>query len=228
MKNSLFLILLGVVVLLVILFQIKSCHDKNYYSNILLLKNDTIKQWKDEAGRWHAEAVASELSKDEMKTFFSKEVSELQKDFNIKLKDVTAYLKASIQSDKDITMAVDSGSMISVTNLNGSDTAVFHFNDAWSTINASLYNNKLHLIQQSYDSISFVTSIKRSWLFGPRTTVLNGISYNPSSKISGITGIEIKVPSRRFGIGPYVGYGFNGKSWGMNAGVSIHYSVVKF
>jgi hypothetical protein len=228
MKINVWATLLGVVVIICIILQVKSCKQSRYYSGIISAKDDSLRTWQDEAGRWRAEATTAQVSKADLQKFFSLESKQIREDFDIKLKNVTGYLRASMQTSGNISMQVDSGAKIIVQNLDGSDTAAFHYADTWSRFDATLQNSKLNLSYLIRDSVTFVTSTKRSGLFGSTYTVLNGVSYNPNSKISGITGIDIRIPNKRFGIGPYVGYGFNGSSWKLNAGISLQYSIIKF
>jgi hypothetical protein len=228
MKINVWAVLFGVVAIFCIVLQVESCHQDKYYSSIISSKDDTVRTWQDEAGRWRAEATTATVSKKDLQEFFSMESEQIRKDFDTKLKNVTGYLRSSMQTTGTVAMKADSGTKVIIQNLNGSDTAVFHYTDIWSHFDAILHNSQLQLSYRVHDSIAFVSSIKRNGLFGPTHTVLNGISYNPNTKISGITGIDIKVPDRKFGIGPYIGYGWNGSSWSPSVGISVHYSLVKF
>lgn len=214
---------------IIILFQMaKSSREQKYYSGIISAKNDTVRTWQDEAGRWRAEATIAQVSKKDLQDFFSLESKQIREDFDIKLKNVTGYLRASMYTGDTVLLKTDSTTRIIVQNKNGSDTAIFHYTDIWSRFDATLHNSQLNLSYQVRDSVTFVSSTKRSGLFGPIHTVLNGIGYNPNTHINGITGIDIKAPDRRFGIGPYIGYGWNGNKWSPSAGISVHYSLFKF
>lgn len=53
------------------------------------------------------------------------------------------------------------------------------------------------------------------------------VSVSNSNKLIQVNDIESQIVTekiKRFGIGPYIGYGFNG----LNAGISVHYSVFRF
>src|SRR5699024_7357646 len=51
---------------------------------------------------------------------------------------------------------------------------------------------------------------------------------NPIFKPLNVTGFEITPKPKRFGIGPYIGYGFNGRKWTPSIGISVHYDLIRF
>jgi hypothetical protein len=230
MKINVLTIILGVVAIICIIVQVKSYKQSSYYSGIISAKEDSLKIWQDEAGRWRAEATTAQVSKKDLMVFFCAEKKQIQEDFNIKLKNVTGYLRANMETIGEVSVKADSGTQIVVCNSNGSDTAQFHYSDTWTNFDAKLFKNQLIIPYKTRDSIAFISSIKHLGFLGLGGTkaMLDGISYNPNSKISGITNIEVKVPAERVGIGPYLGYGFNGSKWSLSAGIAIHYSLVKF
>jgi hypothetical protein len=230
MKINVWAILLGVVAIICIMVQVKSCKQGNYYSGIISAKEDSLKIWQDEAGRWRVAATTAQVSKEDLQKFFSLESKQIREDFDLKLKNVTGFIRANIRTTGTVTIKTDTGTNIIVQNADGSDTARFHYSDAWVKFDATLFNNHLTIPYQTRDSVVFVSSRKNIGFLGLGSSkvILDGISYNPNSKISGITGIEVKLPDRRFGVGPYIGYGWNGRRWLPSAGISIHYSLIKF
>lgn len=228
MKINFESLLIGLLLVTIVILKAKSCNELNQFNNILANKQDSINTWKDESGRWHAATIAAQLSKDELKKYYEKEVEEIRRDYNVKVKNVAAYLKADLQSSQVIRLRTDSGNVIKVSNINGIDTAIFHYDDPWLTLSAQLHDNDLIISRQNRDSVSFLISQTRSGILGPTTYRLNGISYNPNSVITGLSGVMLNVPNRRLGIGPYVGYGFVGYKFCFNAGISFHYSLIRF
>lgn len=228
MKINIWPILFTVAIIFFVLLQVKSCKQEQYYTDIISAKNDTVRTWQDEAGRWRAEATTAQVTNRDLQEFFRLEAQQIRNDFDLKIKNVTGYLRATVHTRDTVVLKTDSTTRIIVQNANGSDTAHFHYTDTWSRFDAMLHNSMLTLNYQTRDSVAFATSFKKNGMFGSKRTVLDGISYNPKSKISGITGIEIKAPNYRWSIGPYVGYGWNGDRWAPSVGLSVNYSLIRF
>ncbi|MVT11389.1 DUF6549 family protein [Chitinophaga tropicalis] len=228
MKINVWTTLFAVVAIFFVFLQVKSYRQETYYKGIIAAKDDTVRTWQDEAGRWRAEATSTQVANKDLQEFFHMEAEQIRKDFNLKLKNVTGYLRANLQTSGTVTIKPDSGTTVIVRNPSGSDTAHFRYRDHWSKFDATLLNNKLTLDYQTRDSVAFAMSRKRRSLFGPKRAVLEGISYNPNSTIAGITGIEIKAPNYRWSIGPCAAYGWMGNRWSLFTGVSVQYSLIKF
>lgn len=228
MKVNFELLLIVLLTILVVIIKVRSCNDSNHYSKLLSTQQDSTSIWKDESGRWHAATVAAQLSESELRKYYENEVQEIRSDYNVKLKNVTAYLKAELQTHQVLRMKADTGNVINISNTNGIDTALFHYADPWLTLNAQLHSNELTIYQERRDSISFLISHTRPWIFGPSTYMVNGISYNPNTVISGLTGVTIRIPQKRFGVGPYLGYGYYGGKWCISGGISLHFSLIQF
>lgn len=226
MKNS---ILFGLAVALIVLsvLQYRSCSREKSLTSVINMKNDSIRIWQDDASRWHGEALTAQVTKADLQQFFAMEVEQIRKDFDVKLKNVTAYMQATTDTRDTVLMKTDSTTKIIIQSPSG-DTAKFQYTDQWSRFDAVLTPKQMQLSYLVRDSVSFVTAYKRAGLFAPQQLTLQGISYNPNTRISGIRNITITTPVKRFSAGPYVGYGWTGSSWAPSIGVSIQYSLLKF
>jgi hypothetical protein len=230
MKNT-FLLILVVAIGILVFLQIKSCEERKYFSGLIQQYKDTTKVWQDEAGRWRAEAQVAQVRQEDMKSFFAEEVRQMQKDFNVKLKDVRSMIVASTYTRDTVELVRDSSSGEITFNTDGGvprDSAVFRYNDLWASFYAVVGKDKMLLDYNTRDSVAFLSNWKRNGLFKARSLMLDGISYNPKSKIYGIKNVEVKAKESRLGLGLDGSWGYGPGGWGFYVGVGLHYSLVKF
>ena len=98
----------------------------------------------------------------------------------------------------------------------------FKYNDHWLSLNGTI--GKTPVINYLFkDSIILTTYRKNKKLY------IDAYSLNPNVQLTGITNLQLANDKQtRFAIGPYVGYGWNGRKWSPSVGVSIQYSFIKF
>jgi len=221
------LILLAMAVIAFVMLWKKSNSNSQRMATVISMKDDTLQIWKDNAGRWRTEAVTARVTNSEMKKFFAAESEQVRRDFDIKLKNVTTYLKATTHTSQTITMPVDSTITVMVKAPDGSDSARYNYNDQWATIAATLRSHQLSIRYRVRDSLSFVSHWKSQGLFRPPLLKLDGISYNPNTQITGLRNIQITVPARRISAGIFAGYGFVlGEKFGIVAGIGVQYRLI--
>lgn len=98
----------------------------------------------------------------------------------------------------------------------------FKYNDNWLSLNGTIGKESI-INYQFKDSIVLTTRRKKNKLY------IDGYSLNPNVQLTGITHLQLTNDKQtRFAIGPYVGYGWNGRKWSPSIGISVQYSLVKF
>lgn len=98
----------------------------------------------------------------------------------------------------------------------------FRYNDSWLSLNGTI--GKTPVINYLFrDSLVLTTYRKKKKLY------INAYSLNPNVQLTGITNLQIANDKQtRFAIGPYIGYGWNGRKWSPSMGISVQYSLIKF
>ena len=205
--------------------SLRSCFRKEKENSILKdvveSKNDSTTFWKDAAGREHAQRKVVEANISTIKAVFRAEIDSITGVLKIREKDIQGFISAGHQTSGEIKPRID-------TVQTPTDTSyLLQYDDRWLSLSGRV--GKVSFLRyQVRDSLIFTTYSKRVGLFR-REVYLDGYSLNPSAQITGITSLRISAPAvHRFGAGPYVGYGFDGRQWAPSAGISVHYSLIKF
>ena len=101
----------------------------------------------------------------------------------------------------------------------------FNYTDKWITIDGSILDSEVKLNWETRDHLEFILHRKRQGWFKPKLLYIDGKSQNPNTTITNLSNVQIgKERRKRFGIGPYIGYGTRG----VDIGIGIHYSFIRF
>lgn len=200
-------------------------HEKKVVHDIQvneIQRTDSLRHYKDVAGREHGQRVLAEGSKVALKVAFRKEIDSLVVALDIKEKQLQAFTMASTLNEGTVRLRVD-------TIYRDSTTAYrFAYNDRWLDISGTVGKESL-LNYKIKDSLVFSTYWKRRWFLGRKTNYIDAYSQNPNVKMVGLEGARVKVNEPgRMGLGPFIGYGYNGRTWAPTVGFSFHYSIIRF
>lgn len=212
--------------ILVAFFPIRSCriahNDLANLRDLQGIKDDTIRYWKDAAGTEHAEKQVAIASFEAARIVWRHELDSVAQLLKIKPKD--------IQELKTIgTVAAGTISPVVVTISGPGQPHVqrISYEDQWLSLDGVVADTAVFTYRVR-DSLTLTTYRKKVGLFR-YNTVVDGYSHNPNAHITGLSSLQIKTPAPgRIGIGPYFGYGFDGQRWAPSAGLSIHYSLIRF
>lgn len=186
------------------------------------IKNDSVIYFRDLFYTEHATRQVVEADLLSIKAHYSATMDSIKKRTGIKDKDIEAITAVSTATSGKITPVVDT-----LRSLDSTTGYRLSYHDDWIKLQGEIGKTPTisYLLK---DSLIFTTYQKRIGLFR-KATYLDGYSLNPAVHISGVTAIQISSEkSKRAGIGPYLGYGWNGSQWVPSAGISIHYSLIKF
>lgn len=223
MKNTIIIILLAVIAF----FAMRACvHAKKEIrtgEKIEKIKQDSTSYYYDLFKTEHAIREVAEANLATVQVKYKGLLDSIAEREKVKPKDVQAVTaagtvaKATIIPEVQPLMAGDSLRGYSI-----------EYGDRWTSI-AGRVGDSSSLTYQVRDSIIFTTYSRRKGIFGKKETILDGYSLNPAVHLTGITGVRITPEKpKRFGIGPYLGYGWDGIRWAPTAGISVHYSLIKF
>jgi hypothetical protein len=215
------LILLGIA-------AVKSLFSKpDVYSNIERIReirDDSISYWKDAYGREHAQKEVAQSNFETLNTVYKPLMDSVLKSLNIQGKQLDNLSVAGVSSGNHVPLKVDTIYKDSSTQYH------FSYKDPWISLSGQI--GKLSSLDYStFDSL-IITSYQKKTGFlglGKRVSYIDAYSINPHSHITGLQGIQVATEKpKRFGLGPYVGYGWNGQQWAPNIGIGINYSILKF
>ncbi len=187
------------------------------YKEVVQLQHDTIVQYQDVAGNQHAQVAIQQADMEFLKALHAKEIDSILYLLNIKDKQVQGVTMASTSTAATIKPRVDTVFVDSShTDYN------LTYTDKWLKINGKIGSN--NFLKYSYkDSLIFTTLVTKNLLR------VDAYSLNPNTTITGLTSIKIPIPKeKKWGLGPYMGYGFDGNKMQASAGISLHYSLIRF
>lgn len=207
-------------------FGIRGCtRNANLVSEhetVFIQREDSLQHYKDAAGREHALRKQTEASLSTLRTYYSRTIDSITRTLNIKKKQLQQFITASTQTEGSVRIQIDT--------FYTDTTALYRFNysDKWLYLDGVL-DDDLYVNYKFTDSIIITQFWKRRWLLGRKQYYVDGYSLNPNTRFSGLSAVKVgsKSPGR-IGIGPFIGYGWNGAVWTPSVGISLHYSLIRF
>ncbi|GAA3917250.1 hypothetical protein GO495_20035 [Chitinophaga oryziterrae] len=94
------------------------------------------------------------------------------------------------------------------------------FHDRWLDLTGEI--GKEPVINYRFTDSIIITAYQRH-----KKTYVDAYSLNPNVHLTGITALRM-INRQHFSIGPYAGYGWNGKTFTPSVGISLQYSFIKF
>lgn len=217
-----------IVFLLVVVtaLSLKSCFRKQKENAILKdvveIKQDSTSFWKDRYDTEHAGKQVAEANLSSLRVAYGALIDTIQARTGSKGSDLQAVTAASTSGTGKVTPKIDT-----VYLADSSREYKFRYNDRWLDLDGII--GKESLINYRFSDSIVLTTYRKKTGFLRKATYLDGYSLNPNVRITGLTGVRVSNnKQQRFGIGPYVGYGWNGSSWSPNVGISFHYSFIKW
>lgn len=230
--SRLSLLLTALLAITIILFAIERRSRLNLRDDFRSSQNlhglalKEAKFWKDDAGKAHAQVevatsnleVAKTVLGDELQSI-AKEVSGLKKN----LKNLESYI--NLQTTTSGTITTGLRDTVLIHDSTKTLAKAFSWEDKWTNINGIITDTNLELNYRVRDSLTFVTYWKKNGFFKKPSLMLDAISCNPNSTITGIRNVKITTqPRRKPRLGFYLGYGvgFDGRIR-PSAGVGLVY-----
>lgn len=189
--------------------------------SIIAAKNYDVEYWKDEAGNYKARTKAAEIEARHIEEYYGQKFDSVE--YMLKLAGIKIKQLQSITHVKTVTeRTIDTVKLVEKDSL----TYSFSFQDKWLAISGEVNRSHISFDQiLGRDSLSIISYYKREKWYKPKTLYVEATSHNPYTKFTGVQQFKIKEEKpKRFGIGPYVGYGFSGTQ----IGIGVQYSVIRF
>jgi hypothetical protein len=228
-------IIFGATTVILALFLVRSCNqadqykaDKEGLKALIASETANTKTWVDKDGLNRARINALQVSNNALNDYIgdqSKVVDGLKKD-NSNLQQI---INATTSSRGHVSAPLTDTAIVSIIAVN--DTAIaktFTYTDKWSKFSGTI-TDKIEFDYEVRDSITFFQYWKGQSFFKKGTLVMEGISHNPNTKLTGLRSINVIEPKKRryvLGIGLQYGVGSQGLGW--NFGIGLHYKVLEF
>lgn len=211
---------------LLCVLSINKCSKYKYLNdtNITAL-TDTIKYYKSKSGSLVAEKTILSVDINLLKQL-NDSLYNIIKDIKVKNPDNTVYINTTIKDIiRDTCWLVKRDSIIYNNSYIKKD---FNFSDNWRTVQGYTY--------LKYDTLGTVISknnVIADFAVVQKNNKVYITSNNPYIEYNNIIGItnsnNIQQKQKRFGIGPYIGFGITHKlDFVPTVGISLQLSVVQF
>lgn len=223
MKNKAIQAILFIIMLVIASLSISKCTSiKNEYIDNIKALNDSIELYRSKTNKLVAE-----------KSLFSGEISNLKylneslykeiEDLKLKnkVKDIV-YVNSEIVNEKHDTTYI-----VKVDTINKGFVHDFKFNDEWRELEGKVryYNDSVNVgIDKDIVKFDYTIAIDKK----NKVYIKSNNPYIQYNEISGYT--LPKQRTKRFGIGPYTGIGYDPINNKIipNIGISVHYSLIQF
>lgn len=226
-----------IIVILILLFlagwfymelqEVKASDERK--DTVIAEKNAEIKYRENEKGQIVAEKNAAIVSKKELEDAYPKIAEEIKNDFDLKLKNIRAFIKNEFEVRGQGTGTITNNHYFDSTSRKTVRFRDFKMNDGFLKFETKLFDS-LTTSQYSYvytDTISTTVHTKKNWIFGKSQLYASSILSNPNAKVVGTTNILINsYKDKRFSVGPSIIY--NPIDNKINIGIGISYSLLKF
>ncbi len=234
------LLLLALVVALLYFYDQNRKHsaESDRKDSVIAEKNAEIKYHVSVTGKMVSEKLAAEATTKEAMEAYTEVVKEIQREFDVKTKDIKAFVKASFQAHGSGTgTTIINNHYDSATGVTIVDSATFNTNtDKFLKFDVTYFPGKQKFSPYTYtysDEILMAFHVKKKWILGKEQVFASASFGNPASKVTNQTSVLIKeAKDKRWSIGVSAGYGLvkvgNEVHTGFFLGPSVEYALFKF
>lgn len=226
-----------IIVILILLFlagwfymelqEVKASDERK--DTVIAEKNAEIKYRENEKGQIVAEKNAAIVSKKELEDAYPKIAEEIKNDFDLKLKNIRAFIKNEFEVRGKGTGTITNNHYFDSTSRKTVRFRDFKMNDGFLKFETKLFDS-LTTSQYNYvytDTASTAIHGKKNWVFGKERLYATTIFRNPDAKIIGTTNILVQDhKDKRISIGP--GLMYDPFSNRFVVGIGVTYSLIKF
>lgn len=228
--QSIFEVSIAVIVLLSVIWvihEVRQFKEKEKgYQSIIKEKDAIITYKTNKEGELIAQKDAAIGSYKQLAEAYPQIAESIQKDFDIKLKNLKAYMQSEFEARGSGNSTVTNNYYIDSA---GNKVEYFKLsaNDGYLNFNADVYSPTKAPYTYSYkDSIQYAISREKKWLFGNERLLASGKLSNPGAKITNTTSYLIQdYRDKRFYLGAGMSYGLDGR---FVPSIHVGYALIKF
>lgn len=228
MRQKINWIVISIAVVVICLFQVRSCHQSNVnQSQLQELQDykDTVMFFNTKSGRQLAYNNALKVDFDNYKLLASDSIKQLLNDLDMKKPEYITTIREVIRIDSIPSVALD------IPNCNFDTT--FQIINPFYQINGNISNKLLSLKSISIpNTTTIVVGDRKSKWFKKREYIVSVTNSNPNVKTEGIQSYSFHEKESRFSIGPSIGYGIyydpvkSTIGHGFTGSISINYKLI--
>lgn len=191
--------------------------------------NAEITWHKNAQGKLIAEKQAAEIRAKDLEQSFPKLAEVLTEQMDIKIKNLKAAIHAEFMAQGDGVVDIHYH-YDSATGKPIPSRWQFNVDDGYLDLKAEGLDSLQATYAYTYgDTLTYAFELRKKWLLGNKSLYGSGMLRNPGARIVNSESVLIDdFKDKRFGIGPYVGYGFGPDGGQTTIGISVHWSVFKF
>lgn len=204
----------------------KAEHESKRKSTVIEEKDADIQHWQTESGRQAMMKDAAIANTKEFTEAYPKLADELKREFDIKVKDLKAIVRAEFQARGQGVGNISNTYYVDSTGVRYKE---FKMDDGYLSFNTMLYDSSVNApYKYSYtDTLTYGFTTKKKWLLAREKLYGFGGLKNPNAKITKTTNVLISdFRDKRFSVGPYAGYSL--RHGDVDFGFSVQYSLFKF
>lgn len=205
--------------------------EKKELRSVIAEKNDSIRYHRNEQGKLISEKIASEVRAKDLEKMYPEVVKELEKSFDIKIKNLKAYIKNEFSATGTGTGLVTINNHYDSVAKRSIWFRDFNMDDGYLTFHTRLYDSlssSLYKYTYSDTAQTVIASNKKWWqVFKNEQLYASTMFSNPNAKVTGTTNILVKnYRDKRWAVVVAAGYDpFRMKPTGM---VGLGYTIFKF
>lgn len=198
----------------------------NDLESVIREKDSEIEYRRTREGRIVASKDAAELRAQEIANNYPKIVDELKKDFDIKIKNLKAYIRSEVGAQGQGTGEITNHYHLSDSTRRFRE---FTMDDGYLSFRTTLYDTAVQApYQYTYsDTITTVIHGKRKWILGNERLYSSSMLRNPNARVTGMTNIMVDSHrDKRWCLS--VGASYDPFSNSVRPGVNFGYALFKF
>jgi hypothetical protein len=221
-----FLIMAGVIAFL--LWRLNRVAGKlERTDSVLSEKTDSIRYWKSRSGKTVASKTAAEISPREIDKHYQDISAEL-KDMRIKLSQVRAVLKASIEATGEGKVIIVRDTIFAPGYVPFIQDSVF-IDDSYLRLKAQVIpgtNESYLAYKYTYsDTVLWAAYDKKKWIFGNERLYADFRLSNPNARAVNMTSVLIRQRDKRFNVS--IGAGYDPFTNQVRPGIYLGYSLIR-
>lgn len=158
--------------------------------SIIAEKNDSLRYERTESGRLRVEKAAAVASTKEFKEAYPKLAEELKKEFDVKVKDLKAYVRAEFEARGSGNGSVSNTYYVDST---GQRYKEFKMDDGYLKFRTTLFDSLTKApYEYTYsDTLTYGFKTEKKWFLGKEKLMGFGGLRNPNARITKATNVLI-------------------------------------
>ena len=231
-----FIVILMVIIAILYFTNISYQKEAKENANLVISLNDTLKTWKDKDSLSHAKVQIIETER--TKDFLSlqskdEEIIKLQK--TVKQYEKQIKNQGSVTNFASETKIITKDSLVT-DSVCGKCSFYFSNSNPWFSVDASIYPTKtsnqlnLSLDLKVKNEYSVIVGEEKQGLFKKPKPFVEVLNHNPYSETENLKTYQVSnnVRVKRFGIGPNISAGLDGKGFSWFIGIGLQYNLIRF